>query len=126
MLHRFFRALRFAIGSALFLIAITCASLAQTETVLYSFQASDNGSIPLAGVIRDHAGNFYGTTAHGGASGMGTVFKLDTAGNETVLHSFSGPDGAIPRAALIRDTAGNLLGTTYFGGTSNFGIVFKI
>ena len=44
-----------------------------------------------AGVIRDSAGNLYGTTTQGGAYFyFGTVFKLDTAGNETVLYSFTG------------------------------------
>jgi uncharacterized repeat protein (TIGR03803 family) len=42
-------------------------------------------------VIRDSAGNLYGTTTQGGAYFyFGTVFKLDTAGNETVLYSFTG------------------------------------
>jgi uncharacterized repeat protein (TIGR03803 family) len=51
----------------------------------------------------DAAGNLYGTTDGGGAfsscsivrtrlAGCGTVFKLDTAGNLTVLHSFNGSD----------------------------------
>jgi len=36
-----------------------------------------------------------GTTSQGGTSNVGTVFKLDTTGTETVLHSFAGaPDGA--------------------------------
>ncbi len=126
MLHNTVRALRFAFVSALFLVGLTSAAFTQTETVLYGFQAPGDGAVSLAGLIRDHAGNFYGTTADGGATGHGTVFKLDTAGNETVLHSFSGTDGANPRAELIRDTAGNLFGTTYFGGASNFGTVFKI
>lgn len=36
-------------------------------------------------LVRDAEGNFYGTTNRGGAHGHGTVFKLDTVGNETVL-----------------------------------------
>jgi uncharacterized repeat protein (TIGR03803 family) len=32
----------------------------------------------LAGLIRDPAGNLYGTTNGGGASGAGVVFKIDT------------------------------------------------
>src|ERR1700731_1099614 len=66
-----------------------------------------------ASLIRDSAGNFYGTTAYGGASNWGVVFKLDTAGTETVLHSFTGgADGGYPLAGLIGDSAGNLYGTT--------------
>jgi len=108
------------------------------ETVLYNFCSEGNcadGATPAAGVIRDAAGNLYGTTVHGGASvlGNGTVFKLDTNGVETVLHSFSGgEDGGSPQAALVRDAAGNLYGTTTFGGDLNCnsalgcGTVFKL
>jgi hypothetical protein len=53
------------------------------------------------------------------------VFKLDTTGNETVLHSFTGPDGQLPFHGLIRDAAGNLYGTTVLGGASNSG-TFKL
>ena len=109
------------------------------ETILYNFCSVGNcadGTTPSAGVIRDAAGNLYGTTVHGGAFGVegnGTVFKLDTNGVETVLHSFSGgADGGMPQAALIRDSDGNLFGTTTFGGDLNCnptlgcGTVFKL
>src|SRR5690349_7442360 len=72
------------------------------ETVLYSFTGyPDDGGFPGTGLIRDTAGNLYGTTSSGGASNHGTIFKLDTSGNETVLHSFTGPDGFFPVADLI-------------------------
>jgi uncharacterized repeat protein (TIGR03803 family) len=44
-------------------------------------------------LIQDASGNFYGTTTGGGSARLGTVFKLDQNGNETVLHSFLGADG---------------------------------
>jgi hypothetical protein len=34
-----------------------------TETVLYSFQGGSDGAGPEAGVVLDHAGNLFGTTA---------------------------------------------------------------
>jgi len=81
----------------------------------------------VAGLVRDSKGNLYGTTAFGDSSGYGTVFKLDTSGNETVLHSFTNtPDGAISVADLIRDKAGNLYSTTLEGGSSGIGTVFKL
>ena len=93
------------------------------ETVLYSFTDPTDGSQRDAGVIRDSAGNFYGTTNEGGDLscgwfGCGTVFRLDTNGNETVLHSFTGTggDGAYPHAGVVRDPQGNLYGTTIAGG----------
>jgi uncharacterized repeat protein (TIGR03803 family) len=97
------------------------------ETVLYSFTGGADGGGPLAGVIRDKAGNLYGTTNGGGASGAGVVFRIDTSGNETVLYSFTGgADGGYPIAGVIRDRAGNLYGTTAGGGTSGAGVVFKV
>jgi len=97
------------------------------ETVLYSFPGAADGSYPDAGVIRDSAGNFYGTTSAGGAAGFGVVYKLDTAGHETVLHTFTGgADGGAPNAGLIRDSTGNLYGTAYQGGTAGCGVVYKL
>jgi uncharacterized repeat protein (TIGR03803 family) len=98
------------------------------ESVLYSFTGQPDGENPFAGVIRDTAGNLYGTTYVGGASGYGVVFKLEPSGKERVLHSFAGPptDGAYPAAVLVADAAGNLYGTTTAGGSSNAGTVFKL
>jgi uncharacterized repeat protein (TIGR03803 family) len=97
-----------------------------TETVLHSFSGAD-GAGPRAGLLRDAAGNLYGTTYYGGAFDYGTVFKLDTTGTETVLHSFTGGnDGGGPCSGLLRDAAGNLYGTTLFGGLPGSGTVFKL
>src|SRR6266850_6573832 len=123
-----------AISVGILLGATTC--LAQSvETVLYSFTGSLN--VPAAGGIIDSAGNLYGTTSGGGAAGLGSVFKVDASGHETVLYSFKGSstgDGANPNVGLVLDSAGNLYGTTFVGGntsctnisTSGCGIVFKL
>ncbi len=98
-----------------------------TETVLYPFTGGRDGGEPVAGVIQDAAGNFYGTTMAGGNSGNGVVFELSKSGKETVLHSFTGGnDGGTPVAGLIPDSAGNLYGTTKMGGKFNNGVVFKL
>ena len=94
------------------------------ETVLYSFTGYADGAYPYAGLVRDDAGNLYGTTSIGGTRDLGTVFKLDTAGKKTVLHSFNGADGAYPNAGLVRDDTGNLYGTT--SGLNSAGTVFKL
>jgi uncharacterized repeat protein (TIGR03803 family) len=97
------------------------------ETVLYAFTGGADGSGPQAGVIRDSAGNLYGTTVGGGAAGKGVVFKLDTAGNQTVLYGFTGgTDGSAPQSGLIRDAAGSLYGTTNLGGSGKKGVVYKL
>jgi uncharacterized repeat protein (TIGR03803 family) len=107
-----------------------------TESVLYTFcslPSCADGERPLAGpLVRDSVGNLYGTTYFGGASDDGIVFKLDTTGKETVLHSFTGgADGAFPYAGLIMDSHGNLYGTTQGGGATCYtsftcGVVFEI
>ena len=85
-----------------------------------------DGAYPNAALVRDKAGNLYGTTAYGGSTGDGTVFKLDAADNEVVLHNFTYSDGAFPFAGLISNKAGNLYGTTVGGGTFGLGTVFKL
>jgi uncharacterized repeat protein (TIGR03803 family) len=98
-----------------------------TETMLYDFTGGADGAYPFSPVVRDSAGNLYGTTSMGGSANAGVVFKVDPNGTETVLHSFTGgADGVTPIGGLVRDKAGNLYGTTSQGGTSNDGIVFKI
>ncbi len=113
------------------------------ETVLHSFSGTNgDGGSPRAELVLDGQGNLYGTTVAGGDSscdppyGCGTVFKLDTSGNETVLHSFSGDaDGSFPYAGLVLDGQGNLYGTTFNGGLNTCdngasgegcGVVFKL
>ena len=100
---------------------------AQNYSVLYSFSGSPDGANPAAGLVRDPAGNLYGTTPSGGSSNAGTVFKKDPSGSETVLYSFTGgSDGGYPYARLVMDSSGNLYGTTLGGGASYSGTVFKL
>jgi uncharacterized repeat protein (TIGR03803 family) len=97
------------------------------ESVLYSFSGGADGGEPLAGVIRDSSGNIYGTTFLGGTSNAGVVYRLDSTGQQTVLHSFSGGiDGGHPDAGVVRDNAGNLYGTAYSGGAAGLGVIFRV
>jgi len=117
------------------------------ESVLYNFCSlgsntdCPDGLFPMAGLLRDSAGNLYGTTYAGGnqlcpydVGGCGTVFELSpptsTGGvwTETVLYNFCSTqasgvciDGGFPLSRLTRDGAGNLYGTTFFGGTGAIG-----
>ena len=103
------------------------------NTVLYGFTGGVDGGNPLydSDVIFDRAGNLYGITYSGGATGNGVVYELSPVGaswTESVLYSFcSQPDcadGGGPVNSLIMDSAGNLYGTTCYG--ANGGIVFKL
>jgi uncharacterized repeat protein (TIGR03803 family) len=125
------RGMRIVAGASAIALALSVAAIqsaeAQTFTVLHDFTGNPDGASAQAGLVRDASGNIYGTTANGGASNDGAVFKIDRSGTETVLYAFTGsPDGALPLAGLIRDTTGNLYGTTYYGGTYNYGTVFKV
>ncbi|MGD0360826.1 MAG: choice-of-anchor tandem repeat GloVer-containing protein [Bryobacteraceae bacterium] len=100
---------------------------AATETVIHNFGTFPNGANPYGTVIRDAAGNLYGTTYQGGAHNLGTVFELEASGKLKLLYSFQGGgDGANPYAGVTRDAAGNLYGTTYYGGAANAGVVYKL
>ncbi|HTW74866.1 MAG TPA: choice-of-anchor tandem repeat GloVer-containing protein, partial [Steroidobacteraceae bacterium] len=94
-----------------------------TETVLYSFGKSGDGTSPT-GLILGSDGNFYGTTVYGGSSanctsGCGPIFEFSpSSGTETVLYSFTGSNGANPQWGLVQGSDGNFYGTTVYGGSS--------
>ena len=108
------------------------------ETVLYSFctPACTGATVPEGSLVLDTRGNLYSTTPFGGGNYNGTVFEVDTTGQETVLYSFCSvgvcTDGRAPEAGLIvqptqvMDAAGNLYGTTESGGANNEGVVFVV
>lgn len=111
------------------------------ETVLYSFYGDNDGENPYAGVVRDAAGNLYGTTQEGGNkgpcyngffySGCGTVFKISPTGQETILLVFNAANGESPYGSLLLDSKGNLWGTAAGGGSQECaqdgcGVVFKL
>jgi uncharacterized repeat protein (TIGR03803 family) len=101
------------------------------ESVVHSLQGDTDGQLPVAGLIVDSSGNFYGGTQGGGVGGGGTIFELSPAGDSwtfQVLHNFSGTKGTYCglSAALSMDAAGNLYGTTFCDGANQHGNVFKL
>ena len=105
-----------------------------TLTTLVSFTGTNGpavGSNPICGLTLGTDGSLYGVTQFGGSSGLGTVFKVTTAGVFTSLVSFTGTTGAAlgsnPRAGLILASDGNFYGTTAAGGSGGgFGTIFKM
>ena len=110
-------------------------------TGLHSFNGTNEGRYPQAGLVQGSDGIFYGTTSNGGTNGWGTVFKISTNGALSTLHSFPSDgdlfhDGGSPEAGLVQGSDGSLYGTTYHGGTNGwsiegpetygYGTVFKI
>ena len=115
------------------LLAVIAATPAlANEIVLHNFAPiSPHGANPSSGVIRDSAGNLYGTTSYGGSSNAGVVYKVEPTGHLAVLYSFTGgADGGNPNAGVIADSAGNLYGTTVGGGSSacfnGCGVVYTV
>jgi uncharacterized repeat protein (TIGR03803 family) len=103
------------------------------EIQLHIFTAgvSDGAYPEYSTLVRDKAGNLYGTTYQGGTYNYGTIFELKLSGGkwtESLVHSFAGypKDGTYPQAGLSFDAAGNMYGTTYQGGASNVGTVFQL
>ena len=102
------------------------------ETVLYTFASLSDGGNPYSGVVLDSEGNVYGATYWGGAvskgsSGGGVVYRVDTSGNETILHAFTGGSaGALVPGGLLRTSNGDLYGGTTRGGDGGHGVMFRL
>src|SRR5208283_2378239 len=77
-------------------------------TTLHNFDGTDGSG--YAGLVQGADGDFYGTTAGGGAHGGGTIFKMTPEGSFTSLYSFPANGG--PMGTLIQATDGNYYGTT--------------
>jgi uncharacterized repeat protein (TIGR03803 family) len=79
---------------------------------------STHGATPFGGIVLSSDGNFYGTTALGGATNNGVLFRVSQNGTYTVLHEFAGgADGLTPAAPPLEASDGNLYGTTSGSGT---------
>jgi len=100
-------------------------------TALRRFTGSDDGILPMAGLIEGSDGFLYGTTHTGGPRvGQGTIFKLKKDGSAfEYLHSFglSEDDGRIPYASLVEGRFGYLFGTTAASlQVGYYGTLFRI
>ena len=112
---RRFAFLPFAIVLALAVIAIPAAQ-SQTFTLLHEFTADGDGIEPASAPLLDPTGTLYGVTSKGGSFNYGTIYRIDSATKEAILHSFLGGEGLDPLGGLIRDAQGNFYGTTVDGG----------
>ncbi|MGO8672106.1 MAG: choice-of-anchor tandem repeat GloVer-containing protein, partial [Capsulimonadaceae bacterium] len=98
-------------------------------SLLYGFGTSPDGSLPSTALVQGADGDFYGTTILGGSGNAGTVFRMDTTGNVTILHNFDDGtvplDGQNPATALIQATDGDFYGVTFRSGWGS-GAAFRM
>lgn len=125
----FSRQLRLGVVVAAVLTAT--ASAADSTKLIYSFAGNADGEYLDTELVRDSAGNLYGTSVQGGTFGGGTVFQVTPEGVHTVLYNFTGgADGGEPYKGVTLDAQGNLYGTAVTGGSGSCdggcGVVFKL
>ncbi len=114
---------------------LTPSGSSYAETLLHSFQGGySDGSLPVAGLALNSAGELFGTTEQGDeggpSCGCGTVFKLTTLGTGYANWGFGGDgSGLIPLAGVILGKEGAVWGTTFYGEkqiSRNYGTVYEL
>jgi uncharacterized repeat protein (TIGR03803 family) len=103
-------------------------TLAGRFTQLYSFDGqaqSNNPVVPNSTLVQGLDGSFYGTSAYGGSQAGGTIFRITTAGNVTLLHSFPLSDAGAD-AALTLGVNGDFYGTAGADGLNGNGEIFRV
>jgi len=122
------RAVRIALLAVVALGVSICQSRADWPlTPLYTFTNGSDGYVPQGGLTLAPDGFFYGTTLESGDGNGGTVYRLSTNGEFSVVYPFSGlADGGTPHAGLTLASDGFLYGTTITGGTNNSGVIFRV
>jgi uncharacterized repeat protein (TIGR03803 family) len=96
--------------------------------VLHIF-TGDDGEGPSTSLLQGTDGAMYGATEWAGATGYGTLFRLNTDGSDyKVLHVFSAFDteGRGVISPLVEGPDGTLYGTTALFGGFGRGTVFKM
>jgi uncharacterized repeat protein (TIGR03803 family) len=104
-----------------------------------SFDWSNTGGAPSAGLALDSLGDLFGTTTSGGSGNCGTVFEIPAgSGSISPLFSFNGADGdsgfnfggwdemnqIMP--GVVVDSSGNIYGEAAGGGGANLGTVYEL
>src|SRR5438094_8178831 len=102
-----------------------------TQAVIHAFSGGDDGAGPGSRVTVDQSGNVYGMTPTGGASGLGTIYKIHQVANGTwtfrVIHTFTGgSDGGSGSAGRMILRKGRLYGAATTGGAYGSGVVFEL
>ena len=98
-----------------------------TYSILHTFVGgSADGEGPF-GLILGSDGSLYGSTARGGISDDGTIFRMTPGGEVTILHHFAGaPSDGAYGAFLATAADGSFYGVTQGGGAFDGGTAFRM
>jgi uncharacterized repeat protein (TIGR03803 family) len=99
---------------------------AQTTYQVVSDLGTSQGHSVDARLVRDSDGTLYGTATAGGTHNQGTVFRIETFGVLTTLHSFDGTNGGTPAGGVVMGPDGYLYGTTVSGGSNSAGTLYRV
>jgi uncharacterized repeat protein (TIGR03803 family) len=105
-------------GGAFGLGTVFSMTTSAEVTVLHDFFAGTQGAKPVASLTQANDGLLYGTNMFGGLFNGGTVFRVSTAGDVSVLHAFEPIDGITatnPATPVIQASSGDFYGTTVRG-----------
>jgi uncharacterized repeat protein (TIGR03803 family) len=110
------------------------ASTAQTYTPLFTYAGTNNNTSGVSWpsvFAQGQDGSLYNTLDSNGSDNAGSVYKMTTGGQYTLLYSFCQEgghcltSGGFPTGGVTLGFDGNLWGTTSGGGTNGAGTIFK-
>jgi uncharacterized repeat protein (TIGR03803 family) len=95
--------------------------------VVHSFDGSTDGGTPRADLFIGKDGAIYGSSSTGsGNAQYGTLWRVTTAGQFSLLRTFTNADGSYPGTPFVQDGNGVLYGTVASGGGGGRGVVFSM
>jgi uncharacterized repeat protein (TIGR03803 family) len=95
--------------------------------ILYNFDATTHGGVPVGPLLQAVDGKFYGTTTDGGTFGQGVVYSVTSGGVYKVLHNFQATtEGNSSTSGLVQGSNRFLYGVMSAGGGNGFGTLYKM
>jgi len=96
------------------------------QTLHKFFPTNSAPQFPFGRLVEGCDGCFYGTTALGGSFSNGTVFKITSSGELTVLGSLLATNGLFARDGLMFGHDSNFYCTAVAGGETDNGTIFRV